>query len=174
MECLRTFSFVSGANEDFGTTKLNVWGLAPQNYWNVRAGGSSTFNIEGFKNINIYKIQAVGNIGSLLGTGNGAIVQDWEFVIRVNGNQATIGNNISSTNAFTIGVQDNNPIISISKYNPSIEFISPIQSVKSIQIFGINAFGIGAQNITTPLVNLSWNLTFVCHYMYEGEEFAFL
>ena len=100
MNCLRTFSFFASDSGNFSTPDLNVWGLAPQNYWNVRVAATSTFNIQGFKNINIFKVQSVGNISTLLGTGNSAIVQDWEIELKINGVQGTIGNTIGSPNNF--------------------------------------------------------------------------
>ena len=97
-------------------------------------------------------------------------MQDWEIELRINGVQGTIGNTIGSPNNFGINTQNVNPTFRISKFSPCVEFIEPITSVQSIQIVGLNAFGIGAQNIVTPSVNLNTNLTFICYYTFEGEE----
>jgi hypothetical protein len=174
MECIRSFSFRAVASGDF-TTQVNVWGSAPQNYWIVNSVGLSQYNIAGFKNIDIFKIEAIGDINTTLGSTNKAIVQDWNWIVRLNGNQSTIGNNIGG-NDYLISNQINNPEIMITKYNPKIEFIQPVTSVTSIEIITLNASGIGAQNIATPSINLSWNIVWMVYYRYEGEdqEFAFL
>jgi len=172
MDCLRSFSFKAQTNGAFGA-QANVWGSAPQNYWIVSSANLSTYNIDGFKNINIFKIEAIGDVTTTVGNSNKALVQDWSWIVRINGNQSTIGNNIG-TNDYSISNQINNPEIMLSKYNPKIEFIEPVTSVKSIELININASGIGAQNIATPLINLNWDITFLCYYRFEGEEFAFL
>jgi hypothetical protein len=172
MECLRSFSFRAVASGDF-TTQVNVWGLAPQNYWIVNSVGLSQYNIAGFKNINIFKIEAIGDVITTLGSSNKALVQDWNWIVRINGNQSSIGNNIGG-NDYLISNQINNPEIMLSKLNPKIEFIEPVTSVKSIELITLNASGIGAQNIASPSINLNWNMVFNCYYRFEGEEFAFL
>jgi hypothetical protein len=172
MECLKSFTFKAVGNGDF-VPQANVWGLAPQNYFQVTSVGLSQFNIAGFKNINIFKIEAIGNVGTTLGNANKAIVQDWDWIVRVNGNQLSIGNNIGG-NDYLVAEQINNPEIMLSKFNPKIEFIDPVTSVKSIELITLNAFGIGAQNIATPSINLNWNMVFNCYYKFEGEDFAYL
>jgi len=174
MECLRSFSFRAVTNGAFGA-QANLWGLAPQNYWIVSSANLSTYNIQGFKNINIFKIEVIGDVTTTVGSSNKALVQDWSWIVRINGNQSTIGNEIvQGTNDYLISNQTNNPEIMISKFNPKIEFIEPITSVTSIQLINLNASGIGAENIAGGLINLNWNVTFLCYYRFEGEEFAFL
>jgi hypothetical protein len=172
MDCLKSFTFILENSTNFTTPDVNVWGTAPQNYWNVRVAGSSTFTIEGFKNINIHKIEIVGNINSR-STGNNTIVQDWELLFRINGNQIGIGNTINATNNFGLLTQLNGPYWSVSKFNPFINLETPITSVQSIQVIRINANGIGVENIITPSINLNYFLTFVCYYSFEGEELLF-
>jgi hypothetical protein len=170
MDCLRSFSFIASANSTITTPEINTWGVAPQNYWNAQIGITtfSRYNIQGFKTINVFKIQAVGDVGTTLNTSNSVIVNDWDFVVRVNGSNNLIGNNIvSSPNPFVISNQPNNPIFALGRYNGNLNLSDPIVGVTSIDILGLKASGIGAQNIA--LINLQWNVNFIVHYTFDGE-----
>jgi hypothetical protein len=170
MDCLRSFSFTAGANENVTGTDINTWGTGSDTYWTAQIGITTTsqFNIQGFKNINVFGIQAVGDVNSIISTANGVIVNNWNFLVRLNGQNATIGNTITTTpNRFSIVTQTINPIIGLSRYNPRIDFPSGIQSVQSIEVYGLQASGHGAENSTT--INLSWNMVFNVFYKFEGE-----
>jgi hypothetical protein len=170
MDCVRSFSFSASANENVVSPNIRTWGTAPQNYWIYESSaGSSTFNIQGFKNINIFSIEAVGNVGTLTTTGSsGVLVQDWSFLVQINGQNPLVNGNITaSPNRFSIVSQPTGPLFELSKYNPKLELADPISSPSSIQINRLNASGIGAQNLTQ--INLAWFMTFVVYYKYEGE-----
>jgi len=169
MDCLRSFTFISSANESIVAPNIDTWGLAPQNYWLANSSaGTSTFNIQGFKNVNIHSIEASGEVSCLLNTGFSVLVNDWSFYVQINGQNPLVSGNITaSPNRFSIQTQGTNPNFSLSKYNPKIEFADPIESARSIQITGFKASGIGAESLTT--VNLAWNLNFVVYYSYEGD-----
>jgi hypothetical protein len=170
MDCLKSFSFIISGNQNIASPEANFWGLAPQNYWDAQIGVSTTsrINIQGYKNINLHKISAIGTVESTINSTTLGIVNEWSFLIRIWGQNAIIGNAIvSSPNKFNLTQQPQDPYFSITKYIPNIEFSSPIQSCNAIEIISLNAQGIGAQNLA--LLNLNWNINFICYYSFEGE-----
>lgn len=173
MECLKSFSLqVSSFSDESSASEITTWGLAPQNYWFYKSTNpSSSFNIQGFKNINIFKIEVIGNINSDLGS-NTVLVQDWQTHITITGQNATIGGNVNATNGFAMSVQTINPNFVLSKFNPCIEFKTPIQSASIFSLTQFQAQGIGAKNLSVLLIN--WNLTFNIYYNFQEENFAFL
>lgn len=171
MDCLRTFNFTAGAQSNFTGTQIATWGVAPQNYWQAEIGITtvSTFNIQGYKNINVYRIDVVGRVASIIQEPlRKAIVNDWTFLVRVNGQNSQIGGTITtSPNPFVIQDLSINPTFLLGKYNSSIQLESPVASVTSIEIVGLQVSGIGAQDLTS--INVGWGATFVVHYNFEGE-----
>ena len=169
MDCMKSFTFVSGANENVTAPNIVTWGLAPNTYWLYQHGsGQSTFNIQGFKNINVHAIEAVGDVSSLLTGGTTVLVNDWRFLVQISGQNPQVSGNITAApNRFSIVTQPQDPIVGLSRYQTRIDFASPIQSAKSIQIVGLTASGIAAQNPAN--INLAWYMTFIVYYTFEGE-----
>jgi len=173
MKCFNSFSFRSQGDVLVpGGLQYDAWGVAPQNYWGFDSGGasSSTFNIQGFKNIDVYGIDAVGTVTSGVNTAS-VLVNDWDFLLTIGGNSPLISGNIAATNDFNISQQATNPVICLSKYTPKINFQDPVNSVKFIQINNLRAFGIGVENIA--FLKLIWSITFTVYYSYEGEDLLF-
>jgi hypothetical protein len=170
MQCLKSFSFTSSANENAVSPEINGWQIGTQHFWiYASTNPDSIFNIQGFKNVNIHKIEMVGDVFSNFAIPNtSALVQDFNWQIQLIGQNAVIGGNIpSSPNGFAFITEPNNPRFTLSKYYPKIEFASPIQSVTQIIITGFNANGIAAQNLAN--INLTWFITFNVFYTFEGE-----
>ena len=168
MNCYRSFQFVSQDSANISGASLDTWGLAPQNYWTGSKFGTSTFNFQGFKNVDIYSVQAIGDVTVLQGTGNAALVNDWGFFIQINGKVPLISGNINAApNDFGIQPAGATPNIVLGRYQTLVEFTDPVRSTTSIQIGGIRASGIGAENLLA--VDLVWTMTFVVNYLYEGE-----
>ena len=171
MDCMKSFIVQVSNSANLVAPDVDFWGLAPQNYWKARVGftTSSVFNIQGFKNINIWKIKAVGNVISTKDSGNLALVQDWIWYIRVFGQLQNIGGNVSAApNTFGLSMPNANMLLYLDKYNRSIEFKDPIMSCTKFEVLGLQATGIGAENLTT--LNLQWATTFVIYYTFEGED----
>jgi hypothetical protein len=169
MSCLKSFTFLSSANESVTTPQLDTWGtVAPFSWLYQKASGSSTFNIQGYKNVNIHAIEAVGDVGCLLNLGQSVVVNDWAFYIQINGQNPLVSGNLTvSPNNYSIQLQATNPNFSLSRYNPKLTLADPITSATSIQILGLKASGLSADNATT--LNIAWNMNFVVYYTYEGE-----
>ena len=171
MDCLRSFTLRIQGSVDISSPQSKRWGLAPQNYWVAENGFGSTsvFNIEGFKNINIYKVVAVGNVVSDIDGVDSCIVQDWNFYVKIGGQFQPVSGEIrSSPNNFSMIQQVGDPLFFLSKYATTLEFRDPLISAKYFEVVGITANGIGAENLTK--VNLNYLVNFVIYYQYEGED----
>ena len=167
MDCLRSFSFISGANENAVAPEIKTWAVGGQNFWLYESNNpASVFNPVGFKNINIYSIQAIGNVYSLNTPLNGALVQDWHWTINTIGQNAVIGSNITA-GGFIIQQQNVNPTFSLGKFSNVINFETPLQSVTSLILTGFRAQGIGAENLLN--INIAWTVVFNVYYKFEGE-----
>ena len=175
MSCLQSFSFLASGDEQYAFPELNADGIATDLNWKYSSqNASSTFKVQGFKNINIFKIEAVGHVFSKQNT-EVSIVSDWAFYVQINGfNAPAIGSVLNSPNGFAIGVEDSNPVFALSRYNTSVEFSTPIQSVQSIQLVKLVAQGVGADLNASFELNIAWYMNFMVYYTFEGEEFAFL
>lgn len=170
MSCIKSFNFVSGANATITGAKLTSWGSASNNYFIYDSGSdNSTFLIQGFKNVNIHGIEAVGGVGGRGGLGFACLVDDWSFSLKINGEVSRIsGSVLAAPNNFSISVDNPNvQYVSLSKYTPSIKFIDPVQSVTNIQIINQGVSGYGQETLGT--VHLQWGINFVVYYSYEGE-----
>jgi len=170
-ECLRSFNFATRTNSNFTGTEIKTWITGGQHCWSAEIGSySSIYNIQGFKNINVYGIQAIGQVGTLNGAPlGGVIVNDWTIDVTINGQRPLIGANVTvSPNSYSLSTTaTNNRIFPISKYSNYVKFADPFQSVTSIELGGTTANGVGWQTLTN--VNLLWQFNFIVYYKFEGE-----
>jgi hypothetical protein len=170
MDCLKSFTIHSSSS--ITTSLASIWTQNSNNYWLLDRNLSSSFNIEGFKNINIHGIKMLGFIDAQPAGTLKAIVEDWTTTLQLQGGTIpqVSGNITASPNQWNI---DNTSafgrLFSLGKYNQEIKFASPFESVKSIQFLNLNAAGIGAESTTS--VSLKWNLQWVFYYTYEGEQY---
>lgn len=168
MECLRSFILNVGGNSTVSGGNLATWGLAPQNYFIATINGLSTFNIEGFKNVNIHSVEMIGDVTSVVGGTDQAIIQDWAFSFEVLGQNPFLNGGITVTpNTFIMTRQAINPVFNLSRYNTKLSLVDPIVSASTIRINQLKASGIGARNLTQ--LNLQWGMTLLVKYNYEGE-----
>jgi len=141
-----------------------------QAFWAASFGTSSTYNIQGYKKINVYGIDVVGTVGTNTTSATGGIsVDDWAIDVLIEGQQPLVGGNITAIpNFYLIAIdQPANKNFPISKYSPSLKFATPYESVQFIQILGSHVYGSGFQ--TAGSVNIFMNLNFVVYYNFEGE-----
>lgn len=166
MDCLKSFSLNLTGNINGTGITFYAWGTAGDYNWLYETTGlQSTFIPQGFKNINIYKIEQVGFLQSGR-SANSSLINDWSFFIRLNGQNPVPTGNILATNDFGL-VSQFTPLIALGKYNTSFEFINPITSVSSIVVERLEANGIG--NISGSAVYIEWNVTLIVYYTFEGE-----
>jgi hypothetical protein len=171
MDCLRSFNFLIAAQSNMTAANgFEYWQIGTQHFWMLDFSAlDSTFNIQGFKNVNIYKIEVAGDINSnILPVGFKVLVQNWNIDLQVVGQNAIIGGFITPVpNGFNMVSQPLNPIFNLSKFQRSIEFPTPIQSATSIIISGLYADGIANQSILSG--QIEYQITVNVFYKYEGE-----
>ena len=170
MDCLKSFSIHTASNSTFSGAQVKTWLSGVETFFQCEPSLDSTFTIQGFKNINIFGVDVIGFVNSIPSAPTaGAIVEDWTIRLRINGQIPFVsGEVVAAPNDWGI-VTSGNPArtFAIGKYNNSLKFASPFQSVASIQLLQLISQGYGAQ--TAGNINLSWNLNFVFYYNYEGE-----
>lgn len=168
MNCIRSFNFVTLQNQTLSGANIDTWVVGGQNYWSANLIGSSTFDVQGFKNINIHSVEALGSVFTTKNLGFSAIVQDWQFFIKINGYSPLVSGKVrTAPNDFAIDVELASPDFSLSRYNPKLEFAEPIASALSIELYGLQASGYGAESLLS--INLAWDMNFIIYYSYEGE-----
>ena len=173
MDCLRSFSLTIIDQNTYtaASSALTVWSHGQNHSYAIYSTDSSTFLIQGFKNINVFKVDMIGNVSSAYGSApriDNANANDFEIGVQLVGQlPQPIG---------VIGSPNDLPIISntfieqiytLSKYKTSVEFSTPIQSVKSISFYDFKAFGNNLENLAQ--VKMGYQLQFIFYYQFEGE-----
>ena len=171
MECLRSFNFLASGQSNYTGADVKTWFVGAQEFWSyTRSLSLSTFNIEGFKNVNVYGIDVIGNVSTLpqavLG---GCIPSDWSISLTVNGFVPLVGGFVTVTpNDYSMTIdQANIKSFDLGRYKTKFSLGSPIESVKSISISNLSANGSGGQ--TAGNLNLQYNFNVIVYYKYEGE-----
>lgn len=165
MHCLKSFFVTIANNVTYSTVGTNVktWTVSGDTFFTVSETSlNSTFNVQGFKNVNIHGFKAVGQVSSPI-SGNSVIVEDWVFGLFFNGQPPLLGGGFSPN---TWSANNTSPTWNVSKYIPSIIFKSPIQSVQSFTISGFEASGYGVETVGN--VSLAIGMTFEIIYSFEG------
>lgn len=166
MDCLRSFFVTLSRNSTYSTAGVNVktWTNLPNTFFTVQESTlNATFNVQGFKNVNIHGFKMVGQVSSPL-LGDSVIVNDWVFGLVFNGQPPILGGTIIPN---TWAANTSSPTWNVSKYIPSITFESPIVSVQSFTIGTFTANGYGVETLGN--VSLAIGITFEILYTFEGE-----
>lgn len=173
MDCLRSFNFSIANQSNYGAAQgFLYWQIGTQHFWTLDTSsitGSSTYVIQGFKNINIFKIELTGDFNSSPQFSPfQCIVQNWSLVFNVIGqNSTSVGSVFLGTNSFGMFDQPTNAAFKLSKFQPSITFETPIQSAKEIILQSFFVDGIA--NHTTTSAQIGYIINFTVFYKYEGE-----
>jgi hypothetical protein len=171
MDCLRSFNFNLTTQANWGVANgFKHWQIGTQHFWlfQQQDATGAIYTIQGFKNINIFKIEIVGDwYSSASPVGVSALPQNWNFGFGIVGqNSPSVG---SVTNPIFGMIETfNTPYFTLSKYQRSISFESPIQSAKEIKLFNVYCDGIADQS--TASVQLGYNMTVTVFYQFEGEN----
>lgn len=168
MDCLRSFIIGIDQNRTFATSGTNVknWGPAGNYHWVIDQSGSSVYLIEGYRRIDLYGIEMIGNVQTSLGAGDGAIVQDFNFQIGINGQVPLVSGSVQTTPNFW-AINQNQATFDLGKYTNQIMFDSPYQGCQSI---GFNQFRAQGNNgETLNSINLEIRLQFKFYYKFDGE-----
>lgn len=169
MNCSNSFSFSTNGQGNFLPPDVKTWLSGTEQFWVFDKVLTSTFEITGFKNINIHGGKVVGIVTSLNSAAlGGAIVEDWGVSIKLNGQIPLVSARSTGVNDWSITTDGpNSNIFEVSKFNTCFEFSSPFQSVRNIQLTNFRASGNGGQTVNN--VNIYWNFNFIFYYSYEGE-----
>ena len=174
--CMKSFQLQIGQSFTVTNTlnqSIKTWGTVGQYFWStsfLANSDISVYNIQGFKNIDIYGVKMLGNVTGGHGGVKCAVVTDWGFNISLDGTPPLISG-IKSTSPDGWGLKSLPPDIltfPLSKTANSIMLSDPITSVKSISFNYMDAQGIGAEFLNQ--VQLYYALNFTFYYKYEGEE----
>ena len=164
-------SFVLNINQGFNFTgtQLVTWnGVGSQFPWSVFDGSAvrkSDFDLQGFKNIEVYGFSLVGIVyPNRTAANNQAIVQDWGVLLTIDGTPNLV-NGFFGTNTFSATQGAKSLFLSkdLNKYN----LTDPFVSVKRITISALTANGI--QYESTAGVELVFELSIIVYYKFEGE-----
>jgi hypothetical protein len=171
MDCLRSFNFTIRNQSNWPVALgFYTWTIGGQRFWNLDRSNpnGSTYVIQGFKNINIFKIEVTGDLNSSPQfPPYVCLVQNWFTDLEIDGqNSTSVGSILVSPDIFGMTIQPK-PFIRLSKYQNSITFETPIESAKSIKLTNIYADGIANEDIGSAEVGIVLN--FSVFYKYEGE-----
>lgn len=174
MDCLRSFNFIIANQSNYGAAQgFLYWQIGTQHFWTLDTSAispsASTYNITGFKNINIFKIEISGDVNSSPQFAPfQCIVQNWNIGLQIVGqNSQSTGNVLASPNTFGLVEQPINPGFRLSKFQNSISFPSPVQSARQIIINGLFVDGIANQTALSAQIGYVINVS--VFYKYEGE-----
>lgn len=170
MDCLRSFIVSIDQAGTFSGADVKTWLLGVQEYWALEKYGFSSFEIQGYKNINIYGVDVIGQVQTQKAAAlGGCVVEDWAFEIIIEGQLPLTNGQISPIGNFwniqtnTVGTRT----FALSKNTNSLKFADPIASVKYINFEILRAQGVGAQ--TAGTISIDYDLSFVFYYKFEGE-----
>jgi hypothetical protein len=171
MDCLRSFNFQVNSNDTLSGGNVKTWTTGGgEHYWSANAGTASTYNISGYKNINVYGVDIIGTVQTLTGAGvGGVIVNDWIVDVLISGQPPLIGANVTtSPNYYSISnTTPFNRIFPLGKFTSSVRLGDPYESVQFIQLGQTYAQGVGYQ--TSGTVNLYFRYNVIVYYKFEGE-----
>lgn len=171
MDCLKSFSINAAGQTNFSGVDVKTWFVGAQEFWSFAdTSGGSRFNVEGFKNVNVYGIELIGNVGTLPNSPTGGCIPtDWAISVSLDGFVPIIGGAVRVTpNFYSMSTtQSAIQAFDLGRFTPKFNLASPIESVKSITISNLRANGGGGQ--TAGNVNIQWNFDFVVYYKFEGE-----
>lgn len=170
MDCYNSFNITIKGSNTFTGGDVKTWLVGTDNNFSIRWGTSSTFNPQGFKNINIFGVDVIGSIQTLpTSLTGGVVVNDWYQDLFINGQIPILSGTVTAAPNFwnidSTSTQAAN--FAIGKYTSSIKFASPIQSVRSIVFEEMRAQGNSVQTVGS--VNLAWDLNYIFYYQFEGE-----
>jgi len=169
MDCLRSFTLNINQNFVFTNTVYTEWNTSgtvlPWIMFDGSISRNSIFNVEGFKNINVYGLSLVGNVYPLLAPSNKqGLVQDWGVEVNLGGTTPLIGGSFGN-NSFSVTLAQ--PNVFLTKYQNDYKLASPIESVKDITVASLTASGIQVESGVS--VDLTFDVAIIVYYKFEGE-----
>ena len=171
MDCLRSFNFALANQSNYDASLgFKYWQINSNHFWLIdQSLPNVKYLVQGFKNIKVFKIEVSGDVNSSPAfVPYEALVQNWKWDLQVVGQNSTnVGILAPAQNPGYIVIQETNPSFRLSKFQPSIEFETPIQSAKEIIFTNFYCDGIANKTTTSAQVGFVINVT--VFYKYEGE-----
>lgn len=170
--CIQSFNVNIRQDATFGPSQTITWSDFGNRYFDLKTvNNDSFFDIQGFKNVDLYGMSLSGYVSNNKDVPTGAVtVLDWMFELSITGIQPAISGIVNTTvsNDWALNFNNSNALkFYLGKYSHDIQFASPICSVTAINFLSINASGYNAQ--TSDTASLSYFLGFTFYYKYEGE-----
>lgn len=169
MDCLRSFNLRIYQATTFSSPDVKTWFSGSNTHFCIDKLATSTFEIQGFKNVDIYGIELTGYVQTQQAGSANCIVSDYALELFLNGQNPLVSGIVKPTPDYW-SLDFNNDtakIVRLSKFNPSYKFSDPIKSVKNIDFTRLLAVG---EALNSPSnASLEWSLNFVFYYKYEGE-----
>lgn len=171
MDCLRSFNFALANQSNYDASLgFKYWQINSNHFWLIdQFLPNVKYLVQGFKNINVFKIEVSGDVNSSPAfVPYEALVQNWKWDLQIVGQNSTnVGILAPAQNPGYMTIQETNPSFRLSKFQPSIEFETPIQSAKEIIFTNFYCDGIANKTTTSAQVGFVINVT--VFYKYEGE-----
>jgi len=168
---MRSFNFSIANQSNYVAPDFVYWQVGTQHFWtlDIASAAGSKYNVQGFKNINVFKIELTGDISSTPRlAGFQCLVQNWNLGLEIVGqNSQSVGNVLAAPNPFGMIEQPINPFIRLSKFQNSVSFESPIQSVRELNVKNLYADGIANNSILSA--QIGYIINFTVFYKFEGE-----
>lgn len=166
MDCLRSFYIGLSQNRNYTIGQFRQWGVAGNYHWIIAQQGNSSFNIAGFKNVDLYGIEMLGNIQTTYTPSSAGIVSDYSFQVGITGQNQLISGDVQLSPNFW-NISSNIQQFDLGKYSNKIFFDSPFSGCTKISFTEIKIQGQNGE--TLNLLNLDLRLQFKFLYKYEGE-----
>ena len=171
MDCLRSFNFALANQSNYDASLgFKYWQINSNHFWLIdQSLPNVKYLVQGFKNINVFKIEVSGDVNSSPAfVPYEALVQNWKWDLQVVGQNSTnVGILAPAQSPGYMIIQETNPSFRLSKFQPKIEFETPIQSAKEIIFTNFYCDGIANKTTTSAQVGFVINVT--VFYKYEGE-----
>jgi hypothetical protein len=153
----------------FTGVDVKTWLVGTDLFWAVDKSGLSTFSFQGFKNIDVYGVDVIGNVQtSASSVTSGCVANTWAFEIQLNGQLPLTSGLATGTNFWNLQSEGNlAKQFALSNYTNSLKFADPIKSVQNIEFLSLTSQGVGAE--TAGSIVLDYDLSFIVYYRYEGE-----
>jgi len=171
MDCVRSFNFTLRNQSNYDATNGFLhWQINSNHYWQIdQFLPNVKYLVQGFKNINIFKIEMSGDVNSSPAVATyEALVQNWKWDFQIVGSNSTgVGILAPAQSPDYMDTQDTNPSFRLSKFLPTISFETPIESAKEITFTNFYCDGIANKSLTSAQVGFRIEVT--VYYKYEGE-----
>ena len=139
--------------------------------------GPFTWFPEGFKNIDLYKVDLLGSIQVWRDTSvvnSKFVANDFNYTLELDGQFPTYGRVPGNTTSLmgrwrvaSPGVFGYNQF-KIGKTNKTLEFSTPVKSLKSLKLTNLYFDGLVPFD-PSPNFYFSYDLSLIVHYKFEGE-----